>query len=145
MQPELEHLWLKILGRNKHSKALIGIMYWSTRILSTPDWQQRVEVLLSHNTVTWDRLLILTGDMNIDRVQPLKTITKQYQTILDMFDLKQMIISSTYWLMSGPRRITCTGILPCSIISDHDGIYACVNVPVSRYQSRHKYIRNIKF
>ena len=46
--------------------------------------------------------------------------------------------------MSGPQRMTHTGILPCSIISDDDGIYACVNVRVSRYQPRYKYIRNIK-
>ena len=46
--------------------------------------------------------------------------------------------------MSGPQIITHTGILLCSIISDDDGNYACVNVRVSRYQPRYKYIRNIK-
>ena len=46
--------------------------------------------------------------------------------------------------MSGPQIITHTGILLCSIISDDDGIYACVDVRVSRYQPRYKYIRNIK-
>ena len=45
--------------------------------------------------------------------------------------------------MSGTQRITHTGILPCSIISDDDGIYACVYVRVSRYQPRYNYIRII--
>jgi hypothetical protein len=32
-QPDLEHLWLELPGRNKHSKALIGVIYRSTRML----------------------------------------------------------------------------------------------------------------
>lgn len=29
MQPELEHLWLEIPGRNKNSRLLLGVMYRS--------------------------------------------------------------------------------------------------------------------
>jgi len=29
LHPDLEHLWLELPGRNKDSKALIGIMYRS--------------------------------------------------------------------------------------------------------------------
>ena len=43
-----------------------------------------------------------------------------------------------------PNRITHTGILSCSIVSDHDGIFACVNVRVERFKPRFKFIRYMK-
>ena len=65
LKPELEHLWIEIPGRNKHSKALLG-----KRILTYSDWLEHIEALLGHLTVEWDGLPILTGDMNIDMLQP---------------------------------------------------------------------------
>ena len=32
IQPDMEHLWIEIQGRNKHSKALIGVIYRSERV-----------------------------------------------------------------------------------------------------------------
>ena len=55
-----------------------------------------------------------------------------------------------FWPLTGhvvsnyPHRITNTGIIPCSIVSDHDGIFACANVRVPRFQPRYKYILNEK-
>lgn len=43
-----------------------------------------------------------------------------------------------------PNRITHTAILSCSIVSDHDGIFACVNVRVERFKPRFKFIRYMK-
>ena len=40
--------------------------------------------------------------------------------------------------------MTNTGIIPCSIVSDHDAIYACVNVRLPRFQPRYKFIRDIR-
>ena len=34
----MEHLWLEILGRNKYSKALVGVIYNSERILNPFGW-----------------------------------------------------------------------------------------------------------
>ena len=31
--PELEHLWIEVPGRNRHSKALVGVIYRSRRVL----------------------------------------------------------------------------------------------------------------
>ena len=56
---------IEIPGRNKHSKALLG-----ERILTYSDWLEHIEALLGHLTVEWDGLPILTGDMNIDMLQP---------------------------------------------------------------------------
>ena len=43
-----------------------------------------------------------------------------------------------------PSTITYTGVIPCGIVSDHDGPFACINVRVPRYQPRYKYVRNLK-
>jgi exonuclease III len=59
LHPELEHLWLEVPGRNIHSKALVGVMYRSIRMLSTAKWLESLESLLSQLTVTWDGMLIL--------------------------------------------------------------------------------------
>lgn len=155
LHPELEHLWLEVPGRNIHSKALVGVMYRSIRMLSTAKWLESLESLLSQLTVTWDGMLILTGDMNIDMLQAENSLTKQYQCILDVFGLHQVIEKPTrvtkssktlidHLITNFPQRIADTGIIPCSIVSDHDGIYASINVRVPRFEARHKYIRDIK-
>ena len=37
-----------------------------------------------------------------------------------------------------------TDVLPCPLVSDHDAIYATINIKVTRFQTRHKFIRNLK-
>ena len=44
---ELEHLWLKIKGRNKHSHLFLGTIYRSTRIMDTTQWLTHMESMLS--------------------------------------------------------------------------------------------------
>ena len=102
-----------------------------------------------------DNLIIRTGDMNVDMLQTSNSLTKQYQDILDVFVLHQMVQYPTlvtkasrkltdHIVTNHPGRITETGILPCSVISDHDGVYTCVNVRVKRFLLPYKFIRNIK-
>ena len=155
LQPDFERLWLEFPGRNRHSKILVGIFYRSTRILNTKDWFDRLESLLGYINTTWDGLLVITGDMNIDMSTPTNAITKEYQSLLDMFDLHQMINEPTritrtsrsiidHIVVNSPTNIAVSGVIPCSIVSDHDGVYACVNVRVPRFKPRYKYIRNTK-
>ena len=82
-------------GRNKHSKALIGIMYRSKLILSESDWLERVESLLGYLTMSWDGLLVVTGDVNIDMRKPSDNLTRKYQTLLEAFSLKQIVTKPT--------------------------------------------------
>jgi hypothetical protein len=74
---------------------------------------------------------------------------------LDVFGLHQILEKPTrvtkssktlidHLITNFPQRIADTGIIPCSIVSDHDGIYASINVRVPRFEARHKYIRDIK-
>ena len=92
IQPEMEHLWIEIQGRNKHSKALIGVIYRSERMgLSPLDWLDAFDSLLAHLTVSWDGLLYFTGDTNIDMLKPSDKITKHYRSILEAFGCYQHV------------------------------------------------------
>ena len=151
LQPDLEHLWIEISGHNKYSKALIGVVYQSMHILSNSDWFGRFEALLGHLMVDWDGLLVLTGDVNIDMLRPLNSLTKQYQTVLDVFGIQQMVKQPTPVTLSSRtlidnivtnylQNITHTGIIPSSVVSDHNAVFACINLRVPRFQPRYKFI-----
>ncbi len=151
--PDLEHLWLEIQGRNKHSHLLLGTIYRSTRILDTQQWLAQMENLLSQLTTSWDGLLILTGDININLLKSDAHLTKQYLDLLSTFDLTQHVQKATritqttttlidHIISNNPKRVTHTDVLPCSSVSDHDAPYACVNIRTERFQPRFKYIRS---
>ena len=108
IQTDTEHLWIEIQGRNKHSKALIGVIYRSERVgLSPLDWLDAFESMLAHLTVSWDGLLFLTGDTNIDMLKPSHKVTKQYRSILEALGCYQHVTK--------PTRITRTS--KCSSIT----------------------------
>ena len=88
-------------------------------------------------------------------LSPLHYLTKRYQTILDVFGLTQVVTHPTritkttktlidHLNTSYPQKVTDTGIVPCSIISDHDAIYTCINVCLPRFQPQFKHIRDMK-
>ena len=63
-QPDLEHLWLELPGRNKHNKLLLGVIYRSDLLMTASYWLECFEDLLSHITSTWDGMVVRTGDIN---------------------------------------------------------------------------------
>ena len=91
-----------------------------------------MEDLLTDLTTSWNGLLILTGDFNIDLFQPDAELTKQYLDLLEIFNLSQHVKEGTrttpisrtlidHIISNDSKRVTHTGVLPCSNISDHDG------------------------
>ena len=98
------------------------MIYRSTRILrKNSDWLERLEALVGYLSATWDGLLILTGDMNINMLQPANSLTRQYQAIFDVFGPHQMIKHPTrvtktsktlidHVVTNYPHRITHTGM-----------------------------------
>ena len=126
-------------GRNKHSKALVGVIYRSYLIMNATSWLGRFERLIGHLTVTWDRMLILT-DCNIDMLKPNNSLTKLWQLITQPTHVTRSSKTPIDHLITNhPQRVTDTGLIPCSIISDHDGYYACVNVHVPWFEARYNY------
>jgi hypothetical protein len=112
-----------------------------------------MENLLSQLTTSWDGLLILTGDININLLKSDAHLTKQYLDLLSTFDLTQHVQKATritqttttlidHIISNNPKRVTHTDVLPCSSVSDHDAPYACVNIRTERFQPRFKYIRS---
>ena len=92
--------------------------------------------------------------MNIDLMKD-DPIVKQYIELLESFNLQQHVQKPTritnktqtlidHIISNYPSRVTHTDVLPCSLISDHDGPYACIDTRVERFQPRFKYIRNMK-
>jgi exonuclease III len=155
LQTDFEHLWFEIPGRNKHSKALIGVIYRSERMLSCNDWLDRFESLLGQVSLDWDGLLYVTGDVNIDMLNSSHSMTKQYKSVLDVLGMHQHVTKPTrvtptsrtlidHIITNYPQCVAVTDIIPSSTVSDHDGVFACINVRVPRYQPRHKLIRNEK-
>ena len=155
IEPELEHIWLEINGRNKHSKLLLGVMYRSNRMQAYQTWLGKTENLISQLNINWDGLLMITGDFNIDLLKPEEPMVKQYTDMLDSFNLHQLVKIPTrvtsksktlidHIITNMPNRITYTSVLPCPTISDHDAPYACVNIRVTRFQPRFKMIRDEK-
>ena len=94
--------------------------------------------------------------MNIDILRSRNPMTRQYQAVLDAFGFHQMIKQPTritktsrtiidHIVTSHPQRATHSGVIPCAgAVSDHDSVFACVNVRIYRFQPRYKFIRNEK-
>ena len=122
------------------------------KILSESDWLERVESLLGYLTMSWDGLLVVTGDVNIDMRKPSDNLTRKYQTLLEAFSLKQIVTkptrvtgtSKTHILVNFPQNVTYTDVIPYSMVGDHDAPFVCINVRIPRFQPRFKFLRNEK-
>ena len=140
---QMEHLWIEVPGRNKNSKALIGTIYRSESHMNYADWLQAFDALLGDITISWDGLLLITGDFNVNLLDQASSMTRQYANILDSFNLIQHVTKPTRTTKSLATLIDHI-ILPCPLISDHDAPYCTLNIRISRYAPRYKFIRNEK-
>ena len=132
LDPEIEQLWLEIPGRNKHSCMLMGVLYRSTKFLTTTEWHHHFEALLHNLKSSWDKPLLIAGDMNLDILKQDNIYVKKYKDILNQFNLKQIVNKATrttnhsksaidHIIVSHPELIKDIDVLPYSMISDHDG------------------------
>ena len=94
-------------------------------------------------------MLLITGDFNIDLLKPDKPNNRRYNELLQCLNLNQMVTKVTrttntsstlidHIITTLPKNVTYTDILPCPLISDHNGPYVTVNVQVIRYAPRYK-------
>ena len=93
--------------------------------------------------------------MNIDLSSSNSTKKKQYLDMLLALSLHQHVTKPTrrtnktatlidHIISNIENRISYVDVLPCPLVSDHDAVYACLNVKVSRFEKRYKYIRREK-
>ena len=153
--PKIEHLWIELPGRNKNSKMLLGTIYRSQSQMHFSEWLETLEDLLSELVCSWDGMLLLAGDVNIDILKQNNLDVKRYTEVLDSLNLEQVITKATRATKSSKtlidhivtnlrQRITYSNVLLCPLVSDHDAPYITVNVRVPRYEPRYKFIRNEK-
>ena len=147
-QPDLEHLWQELLGKNKHSKLLLGVIYGSDLLMTTSYWLGCFEDLLSHTTSTWDGMVVLTGDINFDLIGRPDSLLTRYSNTSDLFGLEQIVTKPTrvtrtsrtlvdHIIINDPMHISATDVIPTNIASEHDTPFACINACVNRYQPRY--------
>ena len=104
--------------------------------------------ILSRTIVaSWNGLIILTGDLNIDFCKTSDPKTKTFMSLLSSLNLYQHVKKPTriarttstindYIISNTPNRITHTDVIPCPTISDHDAPYAYGNIRTIRYEPR---------
>ena len=151
LDTDIEHLWLELQGKNRHSHLLIGVFYQPNfETKSKLEWLKKFDSLVHNISRKWNGLLLITGDFNIDFLATECTITKYYNDILNSHHLFQVIAKPTrmntslidHFITSTPEKIKLNDVLPCCEISDHDGPYIGINARMERYQPRFKYIRD---
>ena len=131
------------------------MIYRSDKIMGCNDWIEKFDDLLSNLVPAWDGLFMIVGDMNINILDDANPVVMKYVNILQSFNLTQHISQPTrstavsrtlidHLITSNPSKISHAAVLPCDSISDHDAVYATVNVRVSKFTPRYKYIRNEK-
>ena len=153
LDDSLEHLWVKVKGKNKNSPYLAGDVYQpSSENAKKIEWIEKIDAVLSSIKSTWDGTIILAGDTSIDLLSS-STTRNMYEQTLHTYQLschitkpnrkgKKLIdhISSNI----SKNKILHSDVLPCATISDHGAPYIIVNIPTNKYEIRHKFIRNLE-
>ena len=89
---------------------------------------------------------------NIDYLKP-SVALKRYNEVIETYNLKQQITIPT---RKGTKivdhiitnlqenKLITTIVLPCPTVSEHDAPYIITNIPGIKFETRTKYIRNMK-
>ena len=102
-------------------------------------WLQAFDALLGDITISWDTLLLITGNFNVNLLDQASSMTRQYANILDSFNLIQHVTKPTRTTKSSlidhiitnmPQCATHTDVLPCPLTSDYDAPYCTLNIRI---------------
>ena len=149
----IEHMWIECQGKNKNKNYLVGVFYQprpedKEKLI----WIQKLDTILSAITTTWNKTIVIAGDTNIDYNKP-STVLETYKEVLDTYNLKQHVkkptrqgVKTIDHIVSNleTEKVLITDVLPCPTVSDHDAPYAIIKIPTASFQTRYKYIRNMK-
>ena len=149
----IEHLGIECKGNNCNKSYLVAALYQpSSDEKQKFIWIEKLDMLLSIINSTWNKTIIMTGDTNIDYLKP-SVALKRYKEVIETYNLKQHITIPT---RKGTKiidhiitnlqenKLITTNVLPCPTVSDHDATYIKTNIPGIKFQTRTKYIRNMK-
>ena len=146
-------LWIECKGKKCNKSYLVAALYQpSSDEKEKLIWIEKLDMLLSAVNSTWNKTIIITGDTNIDYLKP-SVALKRYKEVIETYNLKQHITIPT---RKGTKiidhiitnlqenKLITTNVLPCPTVSDHDALYIIRNIPGIKFQTRTKYIRNMK-
>ena len=128
----IEHMWIE------DQKKLI--------------WNQKLDTIISAITTTWNKTIVIAGDTNIDYNKP-STVLETYKEVLDTYNLKQHVkkptrqgVKTIDHIVSNleTEKVLITDVLPCPTVSNHDAPYAIIKITTASFQTRYKYIKNMK-
>ena len=145
--------WIECKGNNCNQSYLVAALYQpSSHEKEKLIWIEKLDTLLSIVNSTWNKIIIITGDTNIDYLKP-SVALKRYKEVIETYNLKQHIIITTrkgtkvidhiITNLQENKLISTKGLL-CPTVSDHDASYIITNIPGIKFQSMTKYIRNMK-
>ncbi|XP_057305393.1 uncharacterized protein LOC130642322 [Hydractinia symbiolongicarpus] len=152
INPALEHLWVEIDGKNKHSKLLLCVAYQPNFThQEKAEWLDNFDRIIGNANLDWSGNVVITGDFNIDLLQN-SQIKDSYLETLRSFDLTQHVNSPSRKGLSLLDHISTNSsckvkfceVLPTPEISDHDAVFACINTRVARFEPRYKIIRDMR-
>ena len=149
----IEHLWIEYKGNNCNKSYLVAALYQpSSDENGKLIWIEKLSTLLSIVNSTWNKIIIITGDTNIDYLKP-SVALKRYKDIIEIHNLNQhitiparkgtKIIDHIITNVQEKKLITKI-ILPCPTVIDHDVPYIITNIPGIKFQTKAKYTRNMK-
>ena len=144
-------MWIECKGDNFIKSYLVAALYQpSSDEKEKLIWIEKIDMLLSVVNGTWNKTI--TGDRNIDYLKP-SVALKRYKEVIETYKFKQQITIPT---CKGTKiidhiitnlqenKLITTNVLPCPTVSDHDALYIITNIPGIKFQTRTKYIRNMK-
>ena len=111
-----------------------------------------MDTVLSSVKSTCDSSIILTRDTNID----LLSSSTAYDMYEQLFDTYQLSCHVTKWARNDKKlinnissnmhkiKILHSAILPCPMVSDHDGPYIVIILPTNKFEISYKFLRNLK-
>ena len=143
---DLEILVAEIRGRNKNTRSLVCAVYQPSSIeVEKLEWLEKFEQFLANLYTTWNGVLIITGDVNINLLSHQNESKNRYKSILHTFFLQQHVIKP---IRTGKTLIDhissniSTKLIHCNVIStdeisDNDEPYAIFNIKKERFQKRY--------
>ena len=145
-------MWIQCKGNNCNKSYLVAALYQpSSDEKEKLIWREKLDTLFSI-VKSWNKTIIITGHTNIDYLKP-SVALKRYKEVIETYNLKQHITIPT---RKGTKiidhiitnlqenKLITTNVLPCPTVSDHDATYIKTNIPGIKFQTRRKYIRNMK-
>ena len=102
--------------------------------------------------ITWNGVLIVTGDFNINLLSHQSKSTNRYKNILHIFSLQQHVSKPTrkgktlidHISFNISTNLIHYNVISTDKISDHDEPYAICNIKKECFQKQYKYVRDQK-